>query len=212
MFFQSFGLKAVASAAVIMGALAVAPAAHAFSVGDTLELTSNDVLKYTNSGGNIQIDFGNNGFDITGATNPGSVFVANGSTGVFNAYQGNFGSIKDLSISPATPTPYLAFIQINPDLTFDLTSFISQVFPVPGNRDVLSLNFAGVFRNSSGISLGDGLMTANIRDLNLTNPGVGSYSLSIEVIPTPALLPGLVAMGVGAVRKRKQLAKAEADA
>lgn len=36
--------------------------------------------------------------------------------------------------------------------------------------------------------------------------------LAYQAIPTPALLPGLVALGIGAVRKRKAEAEAEAEA
>lgn len=44
-----------------------------------------------------------------------------------------------------------------------------------------------------------------------TNDGFDSYTLSsleVEVIPTPALLPGLLGMGAAALRKRKQEAEA----
>jgi hypothetical protein len=43
-------------------------------------------------------------------------------------------------------------------------------------------------------------------------PGLSHASVYYNVIPTPALLPGLIGMGVAAVRKRKGEAEESAEA
>jgi len=78
------------------------------------------------------------------------------------------------------------------DVQFDLTKFIFD--KATGE----STAFEGVFTSGTSSIKGIGRFTSQT---DLGNPS--SYSLSITAVPTPALLPGLIAMGVGMMRKRK---------
>ena len=51
-------------------------------------------------------------------------------------------------------------------------------------------------------------------NLGETSDSLGSYidAVSVTAVPTPALLPGLVGLGIAALRKRKAEAMAESDA
>jgi hypothetical protein len=92
------------------------------------------------------------------------------------------------------------------NLSFDLTS---ATVVTPGKL----ANFVGLFRSDNTIlSRASGDLTSQGFGKN----GVGtSYSLTLaaEPIPTPALLPGLIGLGMGVLRKRKkEMAEATAEA
>jgi len=106
----------------------------------------------------------------------------------------------------------------NADITTPLANVLVRIAGSPGAR---SLNFGGAgggnfggsldFLNSSGLSF-----QPNFGQLYFTTTGgLGTYE-AIEAtddptpIPTPALLPGLVGMGVAALRKRQQAVAAKA--
>ncbi|HEY9298328.1 MAG TPA: hypothetical protein VIQ31_18630, partial [Phormidium sp.] len=62
--FESNGFKAVVATAVFAGAMSVSAAAHAFSIGDTLQFSSNAVVNYETDGtAPDTLNFGNNVFD-----------------------------------------------------------------------------------------------------------------------------------------------------
>jgi hypothetical protein len=92
------------------------------------------------------------------------------------------------------------------NLSFDLTS---ATVITPGTL----ARFVGLFRSGSTIlSQASGDLTAQ----GFGNGGVGtSYSLTLtaQPIPTPALLPGLIGLGMGVLRKRKkEMAAASTEA
>ena len=43
-----------------------------------------------------------------------------------------------------------------------------------------------------------------------SQPSNGGFTLQVAAVPTPALLPGLIGMGIAAIRKRKQTAAKQA--
>jgi len=128
------------------------------------------------------------------------------STGSFTGYSLGAGLIKDLTLpnpTAAQRTSFLGFaattISLNPlsfpawTGSFDLSS-ITAVSPTV-------YNFAGTIK-LQGFDNTPGIGQLTFQDLS--NPT--SYSLSVSVpsvIPTPALLPGLVGFGLAALRKRK---------
>ena len=205
--YKVFGFKAVVATAMVTGVMSVSASAQAFSIGDTLQFTSNDVVAYDLTTGAQTLNFGNNAFDPTGAPGSlGSIFVTSFSTGAFAPYVFNNGSIKDLSLTPPTPTPIANFIRIGADLSFELTGFNFSVIPVTSGFSILGNGVSGIFRNATGENIAEGLITAQIFGTSPT--GVSSYSGTIvvtNVIPTPALLPGLLALGAGILRKRKEV-------
>ena len=86
--------------------------------------------------------------------------------------------------------------------TFTLTTF-NLVRGISGN-DFVADNFRGFFTPTvGGDGIGDFTTQASFRVQGT------SFSTTITAVPTPALLPGLVALGAGVLRKRKA---AEAEA
>lgn len=208
--FQSIGFKVVVATAVLTGVMSVSASARAFSIGDTLQFSSMVGVDYDVDGTTPDsLNFGNNVFDPSGvaANSQGVIQVNSSSTGSFASYIGKSGTIKDLGLNPASPTPVTNFLKISPDLSFDLTSFNYGVVSFPGAFDIFGNGVSGVFKNASGQAVAEGLITAQIIDG--TTKGLSSYSGTITVtkptaVPTPALLPGLIGLGVAALRKRKQ--------
>lgn len=143
-----------------------------------------------------------------------------GSTGSFAnsaivSINSGLPKIKDLTLVGAgnirtIANPVLAFIDevdfgplLGPysPLSFDLNTFFY-------NTALGEATFTGIFRSGSDSIAAGGNFTSQL-------PGFtpSSYSLSIVAVPTPALLPGLIAMGIGALRKRKkEMAAVSAEA
>ena len=135
------------------------------------------------------------------------IFGSPASTGSF-AGLGGFSPIQNLTLTPlggglfssvAVPN----FItNIGAGISFDLTKFIYDNIE-------LKADFEGIFRSGTdSIAAKGGLFTTQ---LNISNPA--SYSGTIVAVPTPALLPGLIGLGMGMLRKRKkEMAAVSAEA
>jgi len=76
--------------------------------------------------------------------------------------------------------------------TFNLTRVLA------GSSPVFSADYTGVFNNVPG-----GIGTLVSGNLALNNGISFSSTVTGPPIPTPALLPGLMGLGVAALRKRK---------
>ncbi len=88
-------------------------------------------------------------------------------------------------------------------VSFDLTNLSLDVTQ---NRNTnYALTFEGNFLRASGDVFGFGSITSQFAG-NLTVGSTVTRNLSgdITAVPTPALLPGLVGMGLAALRKRKE--------
>lgn len=202
--FKSFGLKAIALAAVVAAsAISAASSAQAATIrpGNTIDISNQPgfgvlVLGTGLTGPAPEVT----GLDFADGPGVGQIKVTGG-TGGFAPYVGNVGTIKNLSFVGGVSGPVNDFLNIAPDLLFDLLSATVTVgTPSLGFRPV-DVELFGNFTNSEGSILSQGLLTAQLR---LADPNERrSYSISAEAVPTPALLPGLMAMGAAALRKRK---------
>ncbi|QKD83899.1 PTPA-CTERM sorting domain-containing protein [Thermoleptolyngbya sichuanensis A183] len=210
---RNFGLKAVALAAVVAaGALSAAPSTQAAAIrpGDTIDISNEPGF------GVLVIGSGFDGLspvvdklDFAASSGTGQIKVTGG-TGGFVPYIGKVGTIQDLTFMGGVSVPVNAFLDIAPDLLFDLSSATVLVGSKNGNFRPVDVELFGNFRNAEGSILGQGLLTAQLR---WTNPGERrSYSISAEAVPTPALLPGLMAMGAAALRKRREAEEETLDA
>lgn len=85
-------------------------------------------------------------------------------------------------------------------VSFDLASFTF-------NRALGRATFGGTFF-SNGFSIAGSGEFETIRNLGSS---FQNYSFRFQAIPTPALLPGLIGMGIAAVRKRKSEQEAAAS-
>ena len=133
--------------------------------------------------------------------------IAPSGTGSFAGVSGE-APIQNLSLTALGGTlfssgPVANFItNIGAGISFDLTNFIYN------NADG-SATFNGFFKSGAdSIAANGGLFTSQLAVKNPT-----TYSASIAAIPTPALLPGLIGLGMGMIRKRKkEMAAANAEA
>ena len=224
--FKSMFMGAATAVTLTATALVAAPAQAA-------TITSDSILNLNSfglTGGGVKRS--GNKLDFFSATLPaigqvGQGTSVAGSTGSFeNSNFSSFGAeIKDLTLA-ATSTSniftsgpvanFLTGINLFPSfspVSFDLSSFVYN--SQSGGADI-----TGIFKSGSDQIFATGIYTSQTGTGGTGIPAgvplgkVSSYSLSLfpTAIPTPALLPGLVAFGVGVLRKRKSVGVAESDA
>jgi hypothetical protein len=222
-FLKNIATTTVVTAAILGAATLVqTQQAHAFTIapGDTLNLNGGSAGVTLNSAlfASKSIDFDN------GATNAGpygTTVVTTGSTGAFAPLIGSLGQIADLSWAEVFVSQSKSnFIQLfngtlNPgdDVYFDLTAITGGNLFTPSNSpvSVAYATFTGKFVDALGAVIGEGAATAQftqagVRALNNGGLAQSSWSMAIVAkndVPTPALLPGVVAMGMGLLRRKK---------
>ena len=192
--FKSFALKAAIAATVLTGpTLAVSPA-EALTVGSQLDFgwnvsATSDSIDFNLINGTPGSQDGVGGEDIGG-------FLVSNKTGSFASLPNTFigltiGEIKDI--------PSLAsFEAINNFLFFGTNS--------PFNFNLTSIAYSGLGRYDLSGVFADNTQATGWISTQLVDGKVNSYSATIiagNEIPTPALLPGLIGMGVAVLRKRK---------
>jgi hypothetical protein len=86
--------------------------------------------------------------------------------------------------------------------TFSLETFVlKRIFSPSSNAPLFVAEYTGFFSNFDQI--GVGVLTPSSGQAFITRAGT-SYSSGIAVVPTPALLPGLIGMGAAALRKKRK--------
>ncbi len=202
---KSIGLAAVAATTVAVGATLTSAPAQALVITPGSEINlATPGIGIPSAGANISAT----GIDFFGGFFNQGVSVTSG-TGDFagSNFFSIFAQIKDLtlpSITAAQKTGFISGINLFPSfapVAFDLSTFNF-------NAVTRTATFDGFFRSGGDLTAATGTFTAQ--------PGFNpsSYSLSIKAaaVPTPALLPGLIGMGIAAWRKRKGESAAQAEA
>ncbi|WP_156518357.1 PTPA-CTERM sorting domain-containing protein [Phormidesmis priestleyi] len=196
-------------------AIALSAATISASPAQALSITPGSIL---NIGGVVQANPNNAAptefvfdapFPEFGGGPGKTVIYKKGSTGSFAGLD-RFAPIQNLTLTQLTPGGHLFssgsvtnFItNIKAGISFDLTKFIYD-------NSKSSATFEGIFRSGTdSIAAKGGLFTSQLTSFN-----PASYSGSIAAIPTPAMLPGLIGLGMGMLRKRKrEMAAANAEA
>ncbi|MBF2027919.1 MAG: PTPA-CTERM sorting domain-containing protein [Oscillatoriales cyanobacterium C42_A2020_001] len=214
---KAISFSAITATVVIAGTTLGSAPAQALSIepGSSFQINSLSNIKITTTG----IDFGNNGAAGAPVT-LSDVLLADGVTSDpgWSTNRGASGVAADILFN-IPQTSFLTFTLLDPagsPLTFDfLAPFGTTVSTAPGSNDTFTLSFATKIRNAlTGTIVGDGSLTAQVKDGFVVgnNQGVSSFSVSVTAVPTPALLPGLIGLGVGMLRKRKAEATAKAQA
>lgn len=206
---------------VLSSFLASAPAEALSLKGD---FNFGGSVKISGSPSNYKFDFLS---ELPGSPNSspgtaGDISIGTSSGSFAGATEVGAGAkIKDFSTgTPAAgfPTPFIkdfiTGIRLSPGpspvLSFDLTDFDDFAQIVATGANSFGINAGGMkgfFRDTTGTVVSRGSLSAQFSTDNLT--GVTTYSGSLNAVPTPALLPGLVGMGVAALRKRKSLGAEE---
>jgi len=209
--FKTFGVGITAAFAVATGtALATAPA-HAASIISSggFIINGNTSITNPNSGSPI-LNFSN--FNITPTTPYGGLAGLTG-TPVVKPLQLTGGPVDPSVYANEAKTDFITGLLLNGDpLSFDLdASFVNFFGTLTGaNNFTLAGPVTGTFKTGNTV-VGFGALSA----VNLNGGDISSIALVAQAppIPTPALLPGLIAMGAGVLRKRKAEVEAvEADA
>lgn len=203
--FKSIGLKAALAATVLAGsAFAVAPAQAAtfgkVSFGGLGELSS---VKGSESSDVSQIVFKDGKLKI------------NSGTGSFADYKNGTATFfsKSFATDLINQVSFVTFKKAGfANLTFNLTKFIQPKYVEIGSElDKGAVDSLGQFTSrvsgvfQPGASAVDEVISA-FATIKQDNTKEGNYTnivLSTTPIPTPALLPGLLGLGVAALRKRK---------
>jgi hypothetical protein len=183
---RTFGLKMIAGVA-IAGTVTMAMGTSAQAAGLTGEInfswsadanpTNIDFKPFLGSGSGT-VDLGAGDFIVSRATDSFSAIA-----------EGTIGRIKDLTNFSNPVTDFISFQ--NPSLAtykFDLLSFVAS--PTAGRY-----TFTGKFGDGTD---GEGELTTQI-----LGTGIKAYSGTLVAVPTPALLPGLIGIGMAAMRKRQ---------
>lgn len=197
---KTIGLKAVLTATVAVSTMAVAPAQAAtvgsVSFGGLGELASVTGSEATNIA-NIVFNDG--------------VLSINSGTGDFAGYIGGTATFSDknFSTSIVNKTSFVTFSKTGlENITFDLAKFIEPKYVEIGNAadtfGQFTSRLSGVFNpgNTAVDEQFSAFATFKQNDAGGTN-NVANITLATAQIPTPALLPGLIGMGIAAWRKRK---------
>jgi hypothetical protein len=223
MSFKAFISSTAIAGTLITGTMVVSAPAEAATIvaGSVLNLSNPDVF-----GGGVRRVGNTLDFYSLSFTNPftGNRFYLGQRVNVSDS-TGSFEDSNIASLFPPLPTiddlalvatgnpvlfaisgPITGFIEgVNladgfppSSVRFDLTSFIWN--STTGDADL-----RGVFVSGSDSIAAVGRFTSQ---LSGANPS--SYSLSIEAVPTPALLPGLIGMGIAALRRKKEEAEENA--
>lgn len=213
--FKSFSIAAISLTA---GAALTALPAQALSIapGSTLGIGggNNGGVIISGSPSNYQFDFL---FDGSVAADPGTAgeLEIQSKTGSFfssGITEGSGGArIKDIAtvtagggyVIPPTSDFISNLVYGGESLSFDLTSLTGFTFNPPGLGALNGFSFSGKFRTASGAILGNGSLNAIFSIDTLTGNTSWAASLTATPIPTPALLPGLLGLGLGVLRKRK---------
>jgi len=218
--FKSIGLAGLAAATLMSAATVTATPANASSIAGS-KLVFGGVGKFTTATGKLNFSPRAGSFSIPGLGSYSgkgfgrAVILNDGSKdGSKDYFDGRFAEqfrVKDLKFnSSGTNAWTLAlapgktfideFFKFKDGVTFDLSTF---GLTKQANGGLIG-NYTGTFKDAQGNPFfgSDGSFTA-FNDKFTTNAKGDGYSSSITPIPTPALLPGLLGLGVAALRKRK---------
>ena len=212
--FKSIGLAGLAAATFMTAA-----PANASSIANS-KLAFGGGGRFTTSTGRLDFSplVGAANFSIPGIGTKikgkdfGRARIEDTSKGYFDNREGEQFRIKDLSFTTVTPGtwtlaggPISEFFKFKDGVTFTLNSFNLEEILNKKGKKVISGDYTGVFLDKGNQFLGlDGLFSSQ-NDFILTKSALGgdSYSSSIKSIPSPALIPGLLGLGIAALRKRK---------
>ncbi|PSN19034.1 hypothetical protein C7271_09385 [filamentous cyanobacterium CCP5] len=203
-------IGALSALTSLAGLLLFASSAQAFSLTGENTLSIGGRAKFNTSTG--YLDFagldknGKPTFEPSDGTKTGIAVVTPASTGRFGSLAFSRVTLKDLTLDKALDTdlwsyngdPVSAFLSVNSStVSFQLSKF--DLTRDSNGSWIASV--AGIFEDTE--LPGTGQFDPNEDNLFASSANGASYSFDIEEVPTPALLPGLLGMGVTALRKRR---------
>ena len=209
--FKSIGFKAAIATAVVAGsAMSMAPA-QAGAISGSVTFGGQNELKSVK--GNTISDFS------TIVFNDGILKISAG-TGSFSSFVGGTATFlsKTIQTNQTNLNNFITFKTANADpskiITFNLTAFLDSAYTEIGSE--LNPKKPKPDNNGQFQSRVSGFLNPGSKEVDNTNSPFNAFkfnnsggdltnvtSITLATIPTPALLPGLIGMGVAALRKRK---------
>ncbi|CAN5844896.1 hypothetical protein BH23CYA1_BH23CYA1_21420 [soil metagenome] len=206
MYSKSTSLTAVLAGVAALGVVSAAPAQAAIVGGGGFNLMG--TTSVTNAGtATPTLNF--TGFSVAAIN---GAFAGLGGNPVIKSLlliDGNPSPNTRAVLSTNSLTDFITGLTLNGKaLSFDLDATGIDLFgDVRGETDFnIAGPISGTFR-SGNVALGSGFLGVNAS--GGVSDNLSNVSLVATEIPTPALLPGLVGMGVAALRKRKSLGAEE---
>ena len=196
-----FALSLVAATGIVSGSFLASAPAEAITIGGGSILDLGGRARFSKTTGIL--DFKTGGASGTYGTPIGNATLVSFSD-VFGA-EGSSAELKDLTLADNGPNRWKLndsvsqFISLSNGIKFRLDSFDLALT----NSEWLA-SLTGEFDEGVDSVIGGfGSFDPN-KDADFTK-NIGSvYSLEVEAVPTPALLPGLIGIGLTALRKRSK--------
>jgi hypothetical protein len=211
--FNAFGIKATMTVALVVGTMAIGlmPAQAAIVGGSTLSVTGNAKLESANVavGGNSILTF------LQGGNQPDSVlYQENTSTGSFFPLGSSYVDTESLTLKKTSADhwelqgPVANFIRRGTGANgyaYNLDSFILEKVTMLGNVFYLASSTGSFFdyTDNTSISAG-GPFSSQTNKFVLSGTSISGDITADHTVPTPALLPGLLGLGMTAMRKKRQ--------
>ena len=214
-------LKGLFAGVIAAGSLIISTPANAISVMDGDRLGFGGGSRFNTTSGYLDFfdeDAPGNGFGTSG----GSGNVLSPSAAIFGR-SGSSLSIQDIMLNFNMDTNAWELGSTVPDfltlangVRFRLDTFVlalDKKGTTARRDDDWLATFTGRFFDTEGGELPGIGEFDPLHDISFTDsPGGSFYSAEATAVPTPALLPGIIGMGVAAFRKRKQTGEAEESA
>lgn len=206
-------LKAIGTTLAVTAT--VAGAIFAASPADAITLTGENTLSLSGRArfntGTGRLNFRepgaiNNGY----GTNIGIATVAAGSTGSFESFIGDSAILKDFTLAVDGVNKWKFTGLLSNFIDVNAGAIQVDLFEFALERRAGNDWIATVSGTLNGLDA-DGIFDPTEDGLFTQNPG-SSYTFDIEAVPTPAMIPGLIGMGLAALRKRKDESSTEAEA
>jgi hypothetical protein len=220
--FNNFGIKVTVTAALVAGMTAIAsmPAQAAIVGGSTLSVTGNAKLVDANVaiGGNSTLDFLQGGPTLTSLlfqenTSTDSFGVA-GLSGIGSGSVGSYVDTKDLVLKKTAADhwelqgPVADFIRRGTGANgyaYNLDSFILEKVTLLNNVFYLASSTGSFFDYTDGTSINaGGPFSSQTNKFVLSGTSISGDITADNAVPTPALLPGLIGLGMTAMRKKRE--------
>lgn len=212
---KSIGTKAFIAAAILAGSALITLPAQAFTIkaGDLIINAGRARFNAPADGvGSFKLNFRDGNTNLY-ATSTGRASVADADDedliGTNNVVLQDLTFVS-VGVNKWLSGPKASFFSINSGaVKFDLTEFILTFDPNSAEDGWLGQLTGNLTSENSLPAIGE---FDPVNDIAFTRNEGSAYAYTTTAIPTPALIPGLVGLGVAALRKRKYEASEQAEA
>ncbi|MBD2112376.1 MULTISPECIES: PTPA-CTERM sorting domain-containing protein [Cyanophyceae] len=202
-------MSATVVLSTVVGITAFSSSAQAFTLTGENTLALSGRAKFDTKTG--KLDFrdlttnGNKGY----GTPTGLASITTSSSGRFENLINRVATLKDITLTSQGGDVWEYTGSTLPNfITVDTLGFSLSVFRLVKTNSDWMANVEGQFQDTALPAFGE---FDPLNDVDFVKASNGSsYSFDIEEVPTPALLPGLIGLGVAALRRKNEEAEENA--